>query len=207
MASSPSHILNRQRNTPVPLKFLPEARRYKVYKSFTDTPKHLKNLTPQSEIVKQNKKQHTKKGYIESIPRYDSGDTFHSHSHDLQHIKQWVEDLSKQGVDAGLTTATPQYFQAQGQVYNRIMEELISQLNVSNRSLGSLVKRVWNQQHRLFLTSIDSVYNQSKNFRNVRITNICNIYANIKIVQQLTIAYIHTHGRARAGGIGIVFVS
>ena len=95
----------------------------------------------------------------------------------MKHIKQWVEDISKQGVDAGLTTATPQYFQAQGQVYNRIMEELIFQLNVSNRSLGSLVQRVWKQQYRLFLTSVDSVYNQSKYFRNVRITNICNLYA------------------------------
>ena len=47
------------------------------------------------------------------------------------------------------------------------MEELIFQLNISNKKIAQLIKRVWRQQYKLFLSSVDSVYNQSKSFRNV----------------------------------------
>ena len=86
----------------------------------------------------------------------------------MKHINDWIEQLSSnKGIDLGLTSATPQYYQAQGQLYNRMMEELIFQLNISNKKIAQLIKRVWRQQYKLFLSSVDSVYNQSKAFRNV----------------------------------------
>ena len=166
--SPPSHITNAKRNTPIPLKFLPEARRYKVYNSFTNTPKHKKNLISTNELIKRNKKKHVSAEYFKTIQRYNEGDIHHSHSHDMKHINDWIKQLSSnKGIDLGLTSATPQYYQAQGQLYKRMMEELIFQLNISNKKIAQLIKRVWRQQYKLFLSSVDSVYNQSKAFRNV----------------------------------------
>ena len=103
--SPPSHITNAKRNTPIPLKFLPEARRYKVYNSFTNTPKHKKNLISTTELIKRNKKKHVSAEYLKTIQRYNKGDIHHSHSHDMKHINDWIEQLSSnKGIDLGLTS-------------------------------------------------------------------------------------------------------
>ena len=146
----------------MPLEFLPEARRKAVYASFTRTPKHKKNLALPSKKLRD---QHKESDYLKIIQRYGSGDVQHAQSHDLKHLKDWVETLETNGLDVGLASATPHYYQTQGKIHKQLMEELLFQLNIKDKRLGSLFRRVWMHQYRLFLKSVDTVYTQSNYFR------------------------------------------
>ena len=116
--SSPmSRQKNTQQTTPVPLEFLPEARRKAVYASFTKTPKHKKNLPSPSKKLRD---QHKESDYLKIIQRYGSGDVQHAQSHDLKHLKDWVETLETHGIDVGLASATPHYYQSQGKITNNL---------------------------------------------------------------------------------------